>query len=159
MIETFDDSAAGRWRFFTDQVMGGVSFGALHYDHHDDRNWARMTGTVSTANSGGFIQMQHRLDAPLLSDASGVRLVARGNDQRYFIHLRRSGAAAPTAFYRAGFDVTSEWREVRLPFALFTASNSGMSAVLEGHSVASVAIVAYGRNHLAEICISEIGFY
>lgn len=159
MIETFADNPAGRWRFFTDQVMGGVSSGALHFDHDDNRNWARMTGAVSTANNGGFIQMQHRLDAPLPASVAGVRLIARGNDQRYYIHLRRTGASAPTAFYRAGFDVGSEWHEIRLPFALFTASNGGMPAPLEGSSIASVAVVAYGRDHQADIFIGEIGFY
>ena len=159
MIETFADNPAGRWRFFTDQVMGGVSSGALHFDHDDNRNWARMTGTVSTANNGGFIQMQHRLDAPLPPAVSGVRLIARGNDQRYYIHLRRTGASAPTAFHRAGFDVSSEWHEIRLPLTLFTASNGGMLAPLEGPSIASVAVVAYGRDYQADICIREIGFY
>ena len=57
MIETFGDNPARRWRFFSDQVMGGVSSGALHFDHDDIRNWARMTGMVSTENNGGFIQM------------------------------------------------------------------------------------------------------
>ena len=159
MIETFADNPAGRWRFFTDQVMGGVSTGALHFDHDEDRSWARITGLVSTANNGGFIQMQHRLDVPLPADIGGVRLIARGNDQRYYIHLRRIGASAPTAFHRAGFDVTSEWREVRLPFARFTASNRGMPAVPDGPGVASAAVVAYGRDHRADIRVSEIGFY
>lgn len=159
MIETFADNPAGRWRFFTDQVMGGVSSGALHFDRDDNRNWARMTGTVSTANNGGFIQMQRLLEAPLPPGLTGVRLIARGNDQRYFIHLRRAGVSAPTAFYRAGFDVTSEWRETRLPFAQFTASNGVIPALLEGSNLASVGIVAYGRNHHADISVSEIGFY
>ena len=159
MIETFADNPASRWRFFSDQVMGGVSSGALHFDHDDIRSWARMTGMVSTENNGGFIQMQRLLGAPLPSGLTGVRLIARGNDQRYFIHLRLTGASAPTAFYRAGFDVTSEWCETRLPFALFSASNGGTPALLEGSNLASVGIVAYGRNYLAEICISEIGFY
>ena len=57
MIETFADNPASRWRFFSDQVMGGVSSGALHFDHDDIRNWAGMTGMVSTKNNGGFIQM------------------------------------------------------------------------------------------------------
>ena len=159
MIETFADNPAGRWRFFSDQVMGGVSSGALHFDHDDIRNWAWMTGMVSTENNGGFIQMQRLVEAPLPPGLTGVLLTARGNDQRYFIHLRRTGASAPTAFYRAGFDVTSEWCKTRLPFALFIASNGGIPALLEGSDLASVGIVGYGRNHHADICVSEIGFY
>ncbi|MBC7505166.1 MAG: CIA30 family protein [Sandarakinorhabdus sp.] len=99
-----------------------------------------------------------RGEAPIPSGLTGILLIARGNDQRYFIHLRRTGVSAPIAFYRAGFDVTSEWCETRLPFALFTASNGGIPALWEGSNLASVGIVAYGRNHHADICVSEIGF-
>jgi hypothetical protein len=159
VIETFADDPERRWRFFSDQVMGGVSSGTLRFDHDVDRGRVRMTGLVSTANNGGFIQMQHRLEAPLPAHAGGVRLIARGHDQRYFIHLRRSGASAPTAFYCAGFDVTAEWRTIRLPFALFSASRAGMPALADGAGVASVAIVAHGRDHHADITVAEIGFF
>lgn len=159
MIETFAENPARRWRFFSDTVMGGVSSGRLQFDSDDDRRWARMTGTVSTANNGGFIQMQTRFEAPLQAGLNGVRLVARGNDERYFIHLRRAGAAMPTAFYRAGFEVTSGWRETRLPFGLFTAANQRIPATVAGTDIASLAVVAFGKDHDADICVSEIGFY
>ena len=48
------------WRFFTDNVMGGISTGQLAFAREDGQTYARMTGRVSTANRGGFIQM--RLD-------------------------------------------------------------------------------------------------
>ena len=159
MIETFGDNPARRWRFFSDTVMGGVSSGRLQFDSDHDRRWARMTGTVSTANNGGFIQMQARFEAPLPAGLDGVRLVARGNDEGYFIHLRRAGEAMPTAFYRAGFDVTSGWRETRLPFALFTASNQRIPASVAGTDIASIAVVAFGKDHGVDISVSEIGFY
>ncbi len=159
MIETFADDPAHRWRFFSDTVMGGMSSGRLQFDSDRDRRWVRMTGTVSTANNGGFIQMQTRLGAPLPAGVNGVRLVARGNDERYFIHVRRAGEAMPTAFYRAGFDVTSDWRQTRLPFALFTASNQRMAAAVAGADIASLAVVAFGKDYDADICVSEIGFY
>lgn len=159
MIETFADNPASRWRFFSDTVMGGVSSGQVQFEYYDNRHWARMRGTISTANNGGFIQIQRRLDPPLIAGIGGVRLVARGNDQLYFIHLRRTGESTPTAFYRAGFDVTSEWRETRLPFSLLTASRHGMQDFVAGTSIASLAVVAFGRDHHADICISEIGIY
>lgn len=48
------------WRFFTDAVMGGVSTGQMVLAQEAGQTHARMTGRVSTANRGGFIQM--RLD-------------------------------------------------------------------------------------------------
>lgn len=159
MIETFADNPANRWRFFTDAVMGGVSSGQLNFDRDDHRFWARMTGTVSTANNGGFIQMQMRLSAPFPTRTGGVRLVARGDGEGYFIHLRCTDASTPTAFHRAGFTVTPEWREILLPFREFTPANRNMPVLGEVTGVATVAVVAYGRNFQADVSVSEIGFY
>lgn len=77
-----------RWRFFTDQVMGGVSTGGIGFVRDDGSSCARITGRVSTANPGGFIQMRLDLDNPPPEGTTGVRLVPRGNSQRYFVHLR-----------------------------------------------------------------------
>jgi hypothetical protein len=159
LIETFADNPASRWRFFTDAVMGGVSSGQLNFDRDDHRFWARMTGTVSTANNGGFIQMQTRLQTPFPLGNGGVRLVARGDGQGYFIHLRCTGASTPTAFHRAGFAVTPEWREITLPFNEFTPANRSVPALCEGTGIATVAVVAYGKNFQADVSVSEIGSY
>jgi hypothetical protein len=115
MIENFTMQPEDRWRFFTDQVMGGVSTGGMAFVQEDGRAFARMTGRVSTANRGGFIQMRLDLASPPPKGTIGVRLVVRGNDQRYFVHLRTGGTLLPWQFYQAGFDVTDTWSEVRLP--------------------------------------------
>jgi hypothetical protein len=60
IIKDFTMQPQTRWRFFTDQVMGGVSTGGIAFAQEDGASFARMTGRVSTANRGGFIQM--RLD-------------------------------------------------------------------------------------------------
>ena len=77
-----------RWRFFTDGVMGGVSIGQVAFVEEDGQGHARMTGRVSTANRGGFIQMRLDLASPPPAGTSGVRLVVRGNDQRCFVRPR-----------------------------------------------------------------------
>ncbi len=88
MIEDFTMQPETRWRFFTDPVMGGVSSGQVVFAQEDGQPFARMTGRVSTANRGGFIQMRLDLASPPPEGTTGVRLVVRGNDQRYFVHLR-----------------------------------------------------------------------
>ena len=88
MIEDFTMQPETRWRFFTDQVMGGVSTGGVVFAQEDGQSFARMTGQVSTANRGGFIQMRLDLSSPPPEGTTGVRLVVRGNGQRYFVHLR-----------------------------------------------------------------------
>ncbi|MEW9920186.1 CIA30 family protein [Marimonas sp. MJW-29] len=159
MIETFEDQPETRWRFFSDQVMGGVSTGKVTFLSEGGLNFARMTGTVSTENRGGFIQMRLDLDAPPPDGATGVVLRVRGNDQRYFVHLRTAGTMLPWQYYQAGFDVTGAWTEVRLPFSAFSASGRLLRNTPKASSVKSVAVVAYGRDHAAGIDVAEIGFY
>ena len=148
-----------RWRFFTDQVMGGVSTGSVAYESESGIAFARMTGRVSTANRGGFIQMRLDLVSPPPRDTIGVRLIVRGNTQRYFVHLRTGGTLLPWQYYQAGFDVTESWTEVRLPLDAFAASGVLLRDVPKPGSLTSVAVVAYGRDHDARIDMREVGFY
>jgi hypothetical protein len=158
-IEDFAMQPETRWRFFTDGVMGGVSTGQVAFVQEDGQPYARMTGRVSTANRGGFIQMRLDLASPPPAGTTGVRLVVRGNDQRYFVHLRTSGTVLPWQYYQAGFDVTRAWSDVRLPFEAFRASGRLLRTVPRPGSLTSLAIVAYGRDHDAEIEVREVGFY
>lgn len=139
--------------------MGGVSAGKLSFHSEAGRSIARMTGLVSTANNGGFIQMQMRMEGPLPAEIQGVRLIACGNDQRYFVHLRSVRTRLPTAFYRAHFDVVRDWREIRLSIDQFSASNAALPARIAFEDIAAIAVVAYGRDHEADISIRDIGFY
>jgi hypothetical protein len=148
-----------RWRFFTDQVMGGVSTGGVAFAQEDGRPFARMTGRVSTANRGGFIQMRIDLASPPPEGTTGVRLVVRGNDQRYFVHLRTGGTILPWQYYQAGFAVTEIWTEIRLPFEAFAPSGALLRSVPRPASLTSVAVVAYGRDHDARIDVQSVGFY
>lgn len=159
MIETFEMQADAGWRFFTDQVMGGVSTGQVSFPQDDGRVYAQMTGRVSTENNGGFIQMRIDLNDAAPEGATGVRLVARGNDQRYFVHLRTGGTVMPWQYYQAGFDVTGDWAEVLLPFSTFEPSGRLLRSNPRAGGLKSVGIVAFGRDHAAEIDIREVGFY
>lgn len=159
MIEDFTMQPETRWRFITDGVMGGVSSGQVAFMRDGGRPHARMTGHVSTANRGGFIQMRLDLPGPPPEGSTGVRLVVRGNDQRYFAHLRTTGTILPWHYYQAGFQVTRGWTEVRLPLGAFVASGVLLRAEVQPRSLTSVAIVAYGRDHEAEIEVREVGFY
>ena len=85
--------------------------------------------------------------------------MVRGNDQRYFVHLRTGGTLLPWQYYQAGFDVTESWSEVRLPLDAFKASGVLLRDVPEATSLTSVAVVAYGRDQYAQIDVREVGFY
>ena len=148
-----------RWRFFTDQVMGGVSSGGVAVLQEDGTPYARMTGHVSTANRGGFIQMRLDLASPPPQGTTGVRIVVRGNTQRYFVHLRTTGTLRPWHYYQAAFDVTENWGTVSLPLTAFKASGSWTQDLPNPKSLTSVALVAYGRDHDARIDLRDLGFY
>ncbi len=159
IIEDFTMQPQTRWRFFTDQVMGGVSTGGVAFANEDGTSFARMTGRVSIANRGGFIQMRRDLATPPPEGTTGVRLIVRGNAQRYFVHLRTGGTLLPWQYYQTGFDVTESWTEVRLPLNAFKASGALLRDVPAAASLTSLAVVAYGRDHDARIDVREVGFY
>ncbi len=132
MLETFQNHPETRWRFFADTVMGGVSTGKVDFVEEGAVGYARLTGTVSTRNNGGFIQIRMALPTTPPSDATGVRAVVRGNGQDYFVHLRTSGTMLPWQYYQAGFAAPRDWTEIRLPFTAFKPSGSLLRAVPTG---------------------------
>lgn len=159
MIDDFKSDPQAKWRFFADTVMGGVSSGQVEFETEDGIAFARMTGEVSTANNGGFIQIRHDLASAPPGDIKGIRLKVRGNGKPYFVHLRTSGTILPWQYYQAGFDATSQWREIRLPLAAFKASGRMLRETPRATSLKSVAVVAFGMDYDADVQISEIGFY
>lgn len=154
---------AAYWRFVTDGVMGGVSTGRLAFDSRDGVDFARLTGTVSTENNGGFIQLRAGLNLSGLPDGgaglTGIRITSRGNGETYFIHLRTRDNRRPWHYYAAAFTAGDDWRQATLPFDSFRHSAGMAPATPSAQDIISVGIVAYGRDHRADVSVSEIGFY
>lgn len=161
MLDNFDADSMVRWSYVSDQVMGGVSEGSAKMvtDRVNGDSYAHMFGSVSTANNGGFIQLRTSLSAGVDKNAAGVYIKARGNGQKYYIHLRTKGTMLPWQYYQGTFDVSDQWQVIRLPLDAFKASGSWIRKSALPKSIRSIGIVAYGRNHQADIQISEIGFY
>lgn len=159
MTDKFDNDPAKRWEFIADDVMGGVSKGSVSFEHEGGIAYARMTGRVSTANNGGFLQFRRQLDQRLPDETKGVRLVARGNNEKYFIHLRTSGTILPWQYYQSGFEVTAAWEVLKLPLDSFKASGSLLRQTPKASSIKSVGVVAFGRDYDADIQVRELGFY
>ena len=51
-----------KWSFVSDKVMGGFSSGKVFFNSKDDKNYAYISGKVSTKNNGGFIQIRRKLN-------------------------------------------------------------------------------------------------
>ena len=158
-VAEFTPPPFGSYRFISDQVMGGVSEGEARIEEEAGARYLRLTGTVSTANRGGFLQARVDLETPLPGTALGVVLRVRGTGGRYFVHLRTRGTVLPWQYYQAGFEVTSDWQEVRIPFTAFVASGALLRDTPDPASVTSLAAVAYGRDHVADLAFQWVGLY
>jgi len=155
-------SAVGtRWQFFTDQVMGGVSTGAARFAVHEGRRSIRLQGRVSLENNGGFIQVALPLvtgDEPLdASNCRGVRIWARGNEERYGVHIRTSDLGLPWQYYSAEFAAGAVWKKVDLPFSKFRPESS--ETALNPSRLTRVAIVAADKAFKADVAVSRLKFY
>ncbi len=158
MIE-FPLSEPALWEYFSDQVMGGVSEGRVAFETIDEQSVLRLTGRVSTANRGGFIQARTMLDLPLPDTAQGIILNVRGNAQTYYLHVRTKWTVLPWQLYQAKFETTDTWQEVRIPFEAFAPYGRLLRKSFKISDVQSVAVVAFGRDHDADLSVRAIGVY
>lgn len=159
VIDSFESDPQLRWSYVSDQVMGGVSEGRVAFKEDPGEQYAHMTGQVSTDNNGGFIQLRSAIAKNTIDTATGAYLKVRGNGQQYYLHLRTSGTLLPWQYYQASFTTTDQWQIVKVPLAAFARSGNWLSKAVKPSSIRSIGIVAFGRDHSADIHIAEIGFY
>ena len=157
----FSEENARYWQYISDQTMGGVSDGQAILDKDGDMIFARLTGNVSTANNGGFIQIRTNFSFVDLintnKDLKGVLLNTKGNGETYHIFIRTSEDRSYRDFYSATFTTNDNWEIVDLPFSKFKHRYSNRS--LDGNDIRTFGIVAYGRNFYSDVSVSEISFY
>ena len=159
MFESFENAPATRWDYIADTVMGGVSTGAAQFVQESSGSYVRLSGEVSTANNGGFIQVRRQLPSPLPAGTTGLRLKVRGNGSAYFVHLRTKGTRLPWQYYQASFPTTQGWTEIQLKLTDFVPSGRLMRTVPQATAITSVGIVAFGRDHSALVEVSEVDWY
>ncbi len=159
LLDDFADTPQSRWDYVSDRVMGGVSDGKAEFGDIDGRAAVRLTGTVSTENNGGFIQVRRHLDDPLPSGTQGLTLNARGNGQTYFVHIRTTATTRPWFYYQAEFSAGDDWQDITLPMTAFKPSHAHLPQVIDPQTVTSVGIVAYGRDHSADLTVSALSLY
>ncbi|MDC0044707.1 CIA30 family protein [Pelagibacteraceae bacterium] len=157
----FTEENARYWQYISDQTMGGVSDGQAILDKDGDMIFARLTGNVSTANNGGFIQIRTNFSFVDLintnKDLKGVLLNTKGNGETYHIFIRTSEDRSYRDFYSATFTTNDNWEIVDLPFSKFKHRYSNRS--LDGNDIRTFGIVAYGRSFYSDVSVSEISFY
>ena len=146
------------WTYISDNVMGGISKGGVEFNLVDSNVYALLSGNVSTENNGGFIQIRRELKNIDLSKAKSIRVYARGNNEKYYIFLRTTGTILPWQYYSHEFTVNEEYNEFIMPIKDFKKSGTLLAKQVNPKEITSVAIVAYGRDHVAEIYVKELEF-
>ena len=142
------------WKFFSDQVMGGVSEGKTVLKKHKNKFFLRLEGTVSTKNNGGFIQVRKEYQ---IKDNSfkGIRIKARGIESEYYVHVRTKKLFLPWQYYAGKFFVSKEWTNIEIKFDDFTKSNFYQPQKFNSSEIKSIAFVAFGKDFDAQLDIIE----
>ena len=153
-----DFTNENEWTYIADNVMGGISDGGVEFNLVGSNVYALLRGNVSTENNGCFIQIRRELKNIDLSRAKSIRLHARGNNEKYFIFLRTTGTILPWQYYSHEFTVNEEYNEFIMPIKDFKKSGTLLAKQINPKKITSVAIVAYGRDHVAEIYVKELEF-
>ena len=165
LASTFDMAVAenlirtGQWSYLADTVMGGVSEGSAKFRNSGSDKTLRLTGEVSTANNGGFIQVRSSVPWELAKGKIGIRLKVKGNGDQYYLHIRNSSTRIPWHYYHQSFYTTASWQEIKLPFQSFMKSSSLMQTVIKQSTIETIGIVAYGKNYTADISVLSLEFY
>ena len=159
IFENFEDNPTNKWEFISDKVMGGVSNGQVIYLTEGDFSFARMTGNVSLENDGGFIQFRKEVNGDEHDDSRGLEVNVRGNNQKYFLHIRTFGTILPWQYYQAPFEVTKEWKRIKITYDSFKRSGVMLFKKFKPKNITSIAIVAYGYEHKVLIDVENISFY
>ena len=161
IIDNLTPEKNQKWVFFTDRVMGGVSSGKLEIGSEDGSKFYSMTGNVSTANNGGFIQFQADLSNISNTEEvfNGIKIKVRGNNENYQIFIRTNLTVLPWQYYSSEFYASSQWKEIKLPFSSFKRSNFYQPKNINNTDIRTLGIVAYGKNYSADLNVGLIEFY
>ena len=153
-----DFTNENEWTYIADNVMGGISDGGVEFNLVDSNVYALLSGNVSTENNGGFIQIRRELKNTDLSKAKSIRVYARGNNEKYYIFLRTTGTILPWQYYSHEFTVNEEYNEFIMQIQDFKKSGSLLAKQINPKKITSIGIVAYGRDHYAELYVKELEF-
>jgi len=143
------------WAYLADTVMGGVSRGGAEFS----AGALRLTGQVSTKNNGGFIQVRTRIDPTEAVGKSGIKIKVKGNGDVYYLHVRNASARLPWQYYTASFKTSEKWKDISISFDEFEKSATLMPRKLKPESIKTIGLVAYGKDHEADVSIANLEFY
>jgi len=168
-----------KWALRTDQTSGGAVARAsrpraeekaqgqdalatkLEFVQQDGQACLHLTGSVTSADRGGFIAAQLALHPRGRNfDAhgfAGLRLRVKGNGESYAIRLRTKDTRFATQYYEAALQTNGQWQEVKLPFMQFVPVL--VQAPLDPAGLRTVAIVAAKKNIEVDVSVANLSLY
>ena len=159
MLENFDQNNSVKWKFISDQVMGGVSYGKSTFLSGNDISFVRLTGFVSLENNGGFIQIRKKIENENMKNIKGFKLRLRGNESTYYLHIRTHFTLLPWQYYQAKMIAKENWTDVFLDLRDFVRSGIMLPKNINPNNIKSIAVVAFGREHKVRLDIDKILLY
>ena len=148
------ESFTKNWNFISDQVMGGLSSGKFEVINEVEEHFIRLSGSVSTKNNGGFIQIRSDFDFEG-RDFRGIRIKARGYPSEYYIHIRTHFLLMPWQYYSSEFEVSENWKEFEIFFEDFEKSNFYQPSNFGSSEIKSIGFVAFGKDFEPKLDIIE----
>ena len=143
------------WAYLADTVMGGVSQGSAKFSS----GALRLTGKVSTENNGGFIQVRTRVNSIEAKGKIGIKIKVRGNGEIYYLHVRNASSRLPWHYYTMDFTTSDKWQEILIPFESFKKSATFMPKKMKADTIKTIGLVAYGKDHDADVSLVTLEFY
>ena len=169
LSEAFPLTSSGtQWRGISDRVMGGVSNGAIKREVDLKGKTANvLSGHVSLANNGGFIQMVTDLaldpsenSAVDASEYDGIEMEVLCKHPKFNIHVRTPGTFQQASYrYTQVVEKQGEWQTVRIPFDSFEGYGMSDMAPLDSSLLRRIGIVAIGEEMDVFLAVSSVKFY
>ena len=107
----------------------------------------------------GFIQVRTRVDPNQAVGKSGIKIKVKGNGDIYYLHVRNASARLPWQYYTASFKTSEKWKDISISFDEFEKSATLMPRKLKPDSIKTIGLVAYGKDHDADVSIANLEFY
>ena len=79
--DKFEDPS--KWKFISDNVMGGLSTGSVVYEMTEGQWIAYLSGEFTTEHNGGFIQFRRTVKAVNFKEAHNVKINTKGKNEKY----------------------------------------------------------------------------
>ena len=100
------------------------------------------------------------IDSDNLNNFSKVKFKARGNNEKYFIHIKTRGSIFPWVRYLGEFEVTDDWQDFEIEFTEFVrySNNSPKKRNLNPNKIKFIGVEASGRDFDMDIDLALMKF-